>query len=152
MDATDYRIVNILLKNGRIQMKDLAAQVSLSAPAAAERVRRLEDAGIIEGYKAVVNYDRLGRVVHVQINVNLKIQRAEKFMEFIEKEESIFECHHVTGPYSRILQARLRNMDELEVLLGKIQQFGSTETYIILSTASGETLRADASGQKTPLR
>lgn len=142
MDATDYRIINTLLKNGRIQMKELAAQVSLSSPAVAERVRRLEDAGIIEGYKAVVNYDRLGRVVHVQINVNLKIQRAEKFMEFVEAEEAIFECHHVTGPYSRILQARLRNMDELETLLGKIQQFGSTETYIILSSSTSERLRS----------
>ncbi len=142
MDATDYHIINVLLKNGRIQLKELAVQVSLSPPAVAERVRRLEDAGVIEGYKAIVNYDRLGRVVHVQINVNLKIQRAEKFMEFVDSEEAIFECHHVTGPYSRILQARLRNMDELETLLGKIQQFGSTETYIILSSSTSEKLRS----------
>ena len=99
MDSTDYKIIEILLEDGRIPMKELAQKVALSAPAVAERVKRLEEENIITGYKAVINYDKLGKKINVLINVGMNVQRNEKFMEFIETEDSIIECHQVTGPY-----------------------------------------------------
>lgn len=134
MDSTDCRIIEILLENGRIPMKELAKKVALSAPAAAERVKRLEEANIISGYKAIINYEKLGKNINVLINVDMKVDRTEKFMEFINGEKAIIECHHVTGPYCRILKARLDDMQDLEKLIGRIQVFGNTETYIILSS------------------
>lgn len=138
MDYTDYRIIEILLEDGRIPMKELAQKVALSAPAVAERVRRLEEANIITGYKATINYEKLGLGINVLINIRMNIQRNEKFMEFIESEPSIVECHHVTGPYCKILKARLGDMSNLEKLIGKLQMFGDTETFIILSTVDKE--------------
>jgi len=140
MDYTDYRILEILLKDGRIPMKELAQKVALSAPAAAERVKRLEEANIITGYKATINYENLGKGINVLINIRMNIQRNEKFMEFIKSEPSIVECHHVTGPYCKILKARLSDMSNLEKLIGKLQMFGDTETFIILSTVEKEHL------------
>ncbi|KAJ51707.1 Lrp/AsnC family leucine-responsive transcriptional regulator [Clostridium tetanomorphum] len=134
MDSTDHKIIEVLLEDGRISMKELAKKVSLSAPAAAERVRRLEEAGIIKGYKAIIDYEKIGQTINVLINVDMKIQENEKFMEFIKTEHSIIECHHVTGPYCKILKARLTDMPSLEKLIGKIQVFGNTETFIILSS------------------
>lgn len=138
MDFTDYKIIDILLEDGRISMKDLAKKVSLSPPAAAERVKRLEDAGIISGYKANINYEKMGQTINALINVDMNIQQNEKFMEFIKTESSIVECHHVTGPYCKILKVRIRDISELEKLIGKIQVFGNTETYIILSSVTRE--------------
>lgn len=140
MDSTDYRIIQILLEDGRIPMKELAQKVSLSPPAVAERVRRLEEENIITGYKAVINYDNLGKKINVLINVGLKAQRNEKFMEFIETEDDIIECHQVTGPYNKIMKARVEDIASLEKLVGRIQMFGNTETYIILSSIEKENL------------
>lgn len=138
MDYTDYKIIEILLEDGRIPMKELAKRVALSAPAVAERVKRLEEEEIITGYKAKVNYDKLGKKINVLINIDISGQRSEKFKEFIENEDAIVECHHVTGPYCKILKARLEDISGLEKLIGKIQMFGNTETFIILSSSEKE--------------
>jgi Lrp/AsnC family leucine-responsive transcriptional regulator len=138
VDITDYKILEILLEDGRIPMKELAQRVSLSAPAVAERVKRLEEEDIITGYKAKINYSKLGKKINVLINVGINVQKSEKFMEFIKDEYSIMECYHVTGPYCKILMARLDDVAALEQLVGKIQMFGDTETYIILSSVQNE--------------
>ncbi|MBI6875251.1 Lrp/AsnC family transcriptional regulator [Clostridium aciditolerans] len=143
MDSTDYRIIELLLEDGRMPMKELSQKVALSAPAVAERVKRLEEEGIITGYKAVVDYEKLGKKINVLINVGMNVQRNEKFMEFIKNEDSIIECHHVTGPYCKILKARLENIASLEKLIGKIQMFGNTETFIILSSVEKEHIISD---------
>ncbi|SHJ23088.1 Lrp/AsnC family transcriptional regulator, leucine-responsive regulatory protein [Clostridium cavendishii DSM 21758] len=140
MDYTDYKIIEILLEDGRIPMKELAKRVALSAPAVAERVKRLEEENIITGYKAKVNYEKLGKKINVLINIDISGQRSEKFKEFIENEDAIVECHHVTGPYCKILKARLEDISSLETLIGKIQMFGNTETFIILSSSEKENL------------
>lgn len=140
MDVTDYKIIEILLKDGRVSMKDLAQKVALSPPAAAERVKRLEEENIITGYKAIVDYKKLGKNINVLINVDMNVQKVDKFMEFIQTENSIIECHHVTGPYSKILKARVDDMESLEKLIGKIQLFGNTETFIILSSVEKENI------------
>lgn len=140
MDSTDYKIIEILLEDGRIPMKELAQRVSLSAPAVAERVKRLEEEEIITGYKAKINYAKLGKKINVLINVGMNVQRNEKFMEFIKTEDSIIECHHITGPYCKILKARLEDIPSLEKLIGKIQMFGDTETFIVLSSIEKENI------------
>lgn len=134
MDQTDLKIISIMQKDGRISMKELGKIVSLSPPAVAERVKRLEDIGIIERYKAVVNNSKVGKPIYVFINASIKPEKQENFLEFAKRSEEIVECHHVTGPYSMILKAYLREMSHLEELVGKIQFFGNTETYIIMSS------------------
>lgn len=134
MDQTDLKIVNVLQRDGRISMKELGKIVSLSPPAVAERVKRLEDTGIIERYKAIVNTVKIGKPICVFINASIKPEKQESFWEFAKKSEEIVECHHVTGPYSMIMKAYLREMSHLEELVGKVQSFGNTETYIIMSS------------------
>lgn len=143
MDYTDYKIMEILLKEGRIPMKELAQQVSLSAPAAAERVKRLEESNIINGYKATINYKKLGKHINVLISIGMTAEKNEKFMEFIKTENSIIECHHVTGPYCKILKARLEDMESLEKLIENLQKFGNTETFIIISSVEKENIIRD---------
>ncbi|NLJ57846.1 MAG: Lrp/AsnC family transcriptional regulator [Tissierellia bacterium] len=134
MDQTDLKIISILQDEGRISMKDLGKKVSLSPPAVAERVKRLEDMGVIEGYKAVVNNKKVGKPIHVLINATIKPEKQESFLEFARNSEEIVECHHVTGPHSMIMEAYLREMTHLQELVGKVQFFGNTETFIIMSS------------------
>ncbi|MBU5484511.1 Lrp/AsnC family transcriptional regulator [Clostridium sp. MSJ-11] len=143
MDSTNHKIIETLVEDGRISIKELAQKVCLSAPAAAERVKRLEEDGIIKGYKAIIDYEKIGQTINVLINLDMNIQQNEKFMEFIKNEDSIIECHHVTGPYCKILKARVSNISDLENLIGKIQMFGNTETFIVLSSTIKDNVKID---------
>lgn len=134
MDQTDMKIISILQHDGRISMKELGKEVSLSPPAVAERVKRLEDEGVIESYKAVINNEKVGKPICVLINASIKPEKQDSFLEFANDSDEIVECHHVTGPHSMIMKAYLREMTHLEELVGKIHFFGNTETFIIMSS------------------
>lgn len=134
MDETDVKILKILQQNGRISMKDLGKLVALSPPAVTERVKKLEENNIITGYRATINYEKIGRPISVIINVDMNVDMHNKFKEFVLNNNYIVECHHVTGPYCMIVKASLNEMSELEKLIAKIQTFGNTETLLVLSS------------------
>ena len=85
MDITDCRIIELLQEDGRISMKDLGKIVGLTSPAVSERVKRLEESGVIQGYKAIVNPDKLGRVIKSFINISLPSENYNNFIEYIYK-------------------------------------------------------------------
>src|SRR3712207_4448934 len=93
MDLTDAKIIEILQDNGRISMKDLGIAVGLTSPAVSERVKRLEEAGIISGYKAIINPDSMGRTIKAFINVSLPGTSYESFLEQVEEDHRIVEGH-----------------------------------------------------------
>ena len=126
MDQTDLKIISILQQDGRISMKELGKVVSLSPPAVAERVKRLEDTDVID--------EKVGKPISVLINASVKPEKQESFLKFANQADEIVECHHVTGPHSMIMKAYLREMTHLEELVGKIQFYGNTETFIIMSS------------------
>jgi len=134
VDAIDYQIIQILQDNGRIPIKKLAEIVSLTPPAVAERIRKLEESGVILGYKAIVDYKKLGKNIKAIIIVTLSPERRKEFIEFARQNNCILECHHVTGGFSMSIKAVFSDMTELEMLVGKIQQYGSTQTLIVLSS------------------
>lgn len=115
-------------------MKELGKRVALSPPAVTERVKRLEESGVILGYKSIINPKKLDRSIDVLINVSMKVDKHKKFLEFAINNKYIIDCYHVTGPYCMIVKACLDKMSELEKLIGKIQEYGNTETQMILST------------------
>jgi len=129
MDVTDYRIIEILQKDGRISMKDLGKIVGLTSPAVSERVKRLE-----EGYKAIVNPDALGRVIKAFIHIALPSDKYELFLETARKDPRIVECHHITGDDCSLLKVIVKDMYELENVIDSIKSIGTTKTSVILST------------------
>ncbi|WP_024622412.1 Lrp/AsnC family transcriptional regulator [Metaclostridioides mangenotii] len=134
MDVTDYRIIEILQEDGRVSMKDLGKIVGLTSPAVSERVKRLEEAGIIQGYKAIVNPDKLGRVIKAFIHIALPSNQYEEFIEAARKDTRIVECHHITGDDCSLLKVLVKDMYELENVIDSIKSIGSTKTSVILST------------------
>ncbi|WP_180946870.1 Lrp/AsnC family transcriptional regulator [Peptostreptococcus faecalis] len=134
MDSTDAKIIEILQENGRISMKDLGMAVGLTSPAVSERVKRLEEAGIISGYKAIVNPDSMGRVIKAFINVSLPGTAYDAFLDKVKNDHRIVECHHITGDDSSLLRVIVENMDDLENVIDGLKDFGRTKTSVILST------------------
>lgn len=116
-------------------MKDLGKLIGLTSPAVSERIKRLENCGIISGYKAIINPDALGRNIKAFIHISLP--GSQSYAEFLENAKSdprIVECHHITGDDCSLLKVLVRDMQELENVIDSIKKIGSTKTSVILST------------------
>lgn len=134
MDNTDYRILEILQNNGRISMKDLGQSVGLTAPAVSERVKKMEDQGIINGYKAMIDFAKLGKTISAFIDLSMPSENYNKFLEYAKKSDLIIECHHVTGGDSLIIKVLVDDILALESLIDDIKHYAKTNTSIILSS------------------
>ncbi|MER6060764.1 Lrp/AsnC family transcriptional regulator [Streptomyces sp. NPDC004059] len=135
-DAVDRQILQLLQTDGRIKLSELGRQVSLSPAAVAERVRRLEAAGVVEGYGARVASARLGYGIQAFIRVDphggytLKHPRT---LELIERPE-ITEVHHVVGEDCWILKVAVTDTVHLEEVLEQTSALGRTTTSVVLSS------------------
>lgn len=134
MDRTDYQIIKILQENARTTIKQISSEVSLSAPSVTERIRRLEESGIILGYHAKINLDKLSRSIIVFIAVDVVPERYATFTTFCGTCPYILEHHRVVGIYNAMLLAALHDSAELELLLDSLKRYGTTNTSVILST------------------
>ena len=138
LDAIDLQIVSILQEHGRIAHVKLGEQVGLSAPSVIERVKRLEDNGIITGYYAAVDAKRLGKDVTAFIGVSIGHPRTVGlFEQTVELLDDVLECHHVTGEHTVLLKVKTRNTSTLEELIRAIRLIegvARTETMVVLST------------------
>jgi Lrp/AsnC family transcriptional regulator, leucine-responsive regulatory protein len=138
LDAIDLQILSILQVNGRIPHVKLAEQVGLSAPSVIERVKKLEDSGLITGYHATVDARRLGKDVTAFIGVSIAHPKTiGLFEETVDLLEDVLECHHVTGQHTIILKVKTDNTSSLERLISTIRSIDGvarTETMVVLST------------------
>ena len=137
MDHIDQQIVSILQKNARTPLKVIAEQAYLSSPAVSARIERLEKAGIIKGYSAQVNVERLG--YHHMAFINLEVQPKQKnqFYPFIESCPNVLECNCVTGQFSMLIKVAFQSTVELDQFIGRLQDYGRTSTQIVFSTPVG---------------
>jgi Lrp/AsnC family transcriptional regulator, leucine-responsive regulatory protein len=138
LDAIDLQIMQILQEQGRIPHVKLGEQVGLSAPSVIERVKKLEDSGIITGYHASVDARRLGKDVTAFIGVSTGHPRSiDRFEGIIESLDDILECHHVTGQHTLLLKVKTDDTSSLERLISTIRSIegvARTETMVVLST------------------
>lgn len=134
IDKIDKMIIALLQENARYPLKHLAGKVFLSSPAVSARIERLEKSGIITGYHADVNNIALGFHITAFINLSLDPKRKPEFYPFIESCPNVLECDCVTGSFSMHMKVCFPSTQELDIFIGQLQQFGSTETQIVFST------------------
>ena len=134
MDRTDYQILNILQRDCRATLKSIGDQVGLTAPAVSERTRRLEEQGIIQGYKIEINRERLNCNMTGFIFVALDPEKYSTFCEFCRNNDSIIRHYHVIGVFNALLQFAVQGTQELDQLLSTIKQYGDSQTSVELKT------------------
>jgi Lrp/AsnC family transcriptional regulator, leucine-responsive regulatory protein len=120
LDEIDREILTVLQANGRISNVELSQYINLSPPATLTRVRRLENAGFIDGYVALVNRSKIGYDMICFVSVTLSIHQVEQVQHFREAMQAlpqVLECHHVTGDYDYFLKIVIKNRDDLEQFL-----------------------------------
>ena len=143
-DTLDLKIIQRLMRQARMTWSDLANSLGLSAPAAADRVRRLEERGVIQGYAALINPDSLGYNLTAFISVTLeRPEHRAAFLQQVEALGEIQECHHVTGEDAYLLKVRCRGAQDLERLISddlkSLPGILKTRTAIALSTVKETT-------------
>jgi Lrp/AsnC family leucine-responsive transcriptional regulator len=133
-DRIDRKILDILQRDGRISITNLAQAVGLSATPCAERVRRLERSGVITGYHARLSPEALGKKLLVFLEIRLAAKSDELFEKIrneLQKMPEVLECHLVSGDFDYLVKARLTEMNDYRRLLGDILRRlpGSAESH-----------------------
>ena len=134
LDRIGRNILAALQANARMPLARIGAQVGLSAPAVAERVKKLEEAGVIKGYHARIDADALGRPVTAFIQLTTDARHYPAVKSLAAELPEITSCHHVSGAASFILHARVAAVADLEPLVARFSPLGQTCTAIVLST------------------
>lgn len=132
MDQTDWQILALLKENARISIKELSNQVALSTPSVKERILKLEEQGIIEGYTTKINYQKLGRKIEVFILV--ETINCQAFREFCWTHPEVLECHRIAGKYSYLVKFATESMDTLEAFIDQTLKYGNSSTQIVFSS------------------
>lgn len=153
MNSLDHKIINALMTNGRMTWAELAGLLGLSSPAAADRVRRLEEQGIIKGYTALIDGESAGFGLAALIAVSLeRPTHRQAFLELVLKLPEIQECHHTAGDDDYILKIRCRGTRDLDRIISEelksLPGIVRTRTTIILGTVK-ETPNVPLSSEDT---
>ena len=135
LDGIDRRLLEELGSNGRLTMAELGRRVSLSPPAVAERVQRLERAGVIIGYRAVIDPKAVGYPIAAVVRVRPASRQLHKIPEVARATPEVVECYRITGEDCFFLKLHLRSMDDLEEILDRFVVYGQTTTSIIHSAS-----------------
>ena len=135
IDTLDEQILSELQHNGRLTMKALAERVGLSSPAMIERVRRLEERGVLAGYRAIVDPAAIGRPLTAMISIMVEWRHHEALLNRLRAEPAVASCYRTTGEYPFIAQVHVSSTEELEALIDDLSDVGARcSTSIVLST------------------
>jgi Lrp/AsnC family transcriptional regulator, leucine-responsive regulatory protein len=133
-DAVNIRILMELHRNPRLTMTELGRRVGLSSPAVTERVRRLEELGVIQGYRLDLNPTALGLPIAAYVRIRPNPGQLPKIAELAEQIPEVVECHRVTGEDCFILKVYLPSLDQLDRILDAFLLYGTTTTSLIQSS------------------
>jgi Lrp/AsnC family leucine-responsive transcriptional regulator len=134
LDPVNLRVLDELVADGRIALAELGRRVGLSAPAVAERVQRLERAGVIAGYHAELDPGALGFPVSAVVRIRPSPGQLQRIPDVARETPEVAECHRITGDDCYLIRLYLRSIDDLEDVLDRFTPFGQTTTSIIHST------------------
>lgn len=135
LDDKAWRLISALQSDGRASLKTLAEATGLSVPAATlERLRRLEEAGVVRGFHADVDPKALGYGVRALVGINVPQPGKQSLLDRLRSHPQVLECHHVSGSDSYSMLVVATDLEDLEHFLAGINGWGETRTSIIFST------------------
>ena len=135
LDDIGWKILDALQENARMPFSELGRRVGLSAPAVAERVRRMEDAGLITGYRVDVAFEKVGFPIVALIRVAAPEEKCARLKQLVQGLAEVLECHHVTGADAYVLKVVAASMKHLESVIEAIARHGGTPaTSVVLSS------------------
>ncbi len=134
LDARNVELLRLLTSDPRISISELARRVGMSAPATRERVRRLEEAKLINGYRVEIDPRALGFPLAAFVRVRPMPGKLPKIIDVAQRMPQVTECHRITGEDCFILKIHFESLDDLDRILDQFLAFGQTTTSLVQST------------------
>ena len=149
LDDVDWRILGALQRDGRMSYADLAREVSMSPSALTERVRRLEESGVITGYQASLDLSRVGLSILAWVRLRYPSGNYGQFDRLVSGTPEVLEAHHVTGEDCFLIKVAARSMRHLETVTGRLAALGAVTTTVVYSSPlPGRPIAPEAVGIK----
>ncbi len=133
IDELNWSILKILQENSRESLTSIGRKVGLTPPAVAERVKKMEDTGMLIGYKAKVSHNKAGYQLQAIITLRAFMGKLKPFLETVKTFNEVVNCYRITGNENIIMEVILKDQFHLEKFIDVLIQYGETRTHIILS-------------------
>ena len=133
IDHINKKILHRLQQNSRESFASIGREVGLTPPAVAERVKKMEDLGILEGYKARVNHLKMGYQLRAIVTIKAFMGKLKPFLDKVRSMKEVMNCYRITGNENIIMEVVLMDQLHLEEFIDQLIQYGETRTHIILS-------------------
>lgn len=133
LDKVSYHILQLLQENARVSNSQIARSVGITSPAVAERIRKMEDAGILKKYTAIVSHYEMGYQLRALITLRAFMGRLKAFLEKVKTFDEVVNCYRITGNENIVMEVVLDNQKHLEEFIDQLITYGETKTQIILS-------------------
>jgi Lrp/AsnC family leucine-responsive transcriptional regulator len=133
MDALNWKILNLLQQNARESFANIGRSIGLTAPAVGERVKKMEDAGILLGYNATVSHSLTGHQLKAIITLRAFMGKLKPFLVLVSTFDEVINCYRITGNENIVMEVVLKDQFHLEQFIDKLIQYGETRTNIVLS-------------------
>lgn len=134
IDAVGWRLLQHIQENARLSFRQIGEAIGLTAPAVAERARRMEDAGILKGYHAEVDLAKIGLPIMAFVHVTSNAHQARRLRTAVVDMLEVIECHCVTGSETYILKVAVASVPRLEHVLTDLTEYGEVRTSVVLSS------------------
>ncbi len=133
IDELNWKILECLQENARASFANIGRKVGLTAPAVAERVKKMEESEIIHGYKTIVSHSQTGHQLKAIITLRAFMGKLKPFLEFVVNLNEVINCYRITGNENIVMEVVLKDQFHLEKFIDKLIQYGETRTHIVLS-------------------
>lgn len=134
LDKINWLILKEIQENSRAPLTEISKKVNLSSPSVAERIQKMEEGGIINGYSTSLNMEKLGYPLGVYISIKIRFGQVQHFTEYINTVPEIAECHKLTGHDCMLMKGYVKNPKHLEHLNERLAKYGELTTSLILSS------------------
>tara|TARA_R110000868_G_scaffold152801_11_gene378035 strand:+ start:1908 stop:2351 length:444 start_codon:yes stop_codon:yes gene_type:complete len=133
LDSINSKILRYLQQNARLSNAEIGRQVGISSPAVSERIKKMEDLGIIEGYKTIVSPFEIGYQFKAIITLRAFMGKLKPFLEKVKTYDEVINCYRITGDENIVMEVVLKNQKHLEAFIDQLISYGESKTQIVLS-------------------
>jgi len=133
LDSLNWKILHCLQKQARQSNAEIGRQVGISSPAVSERIKKMEDSGVIESYNTMVSTMEVGYQFKAIINIRAFMGKLKPFLEKVKTYDEVINCYRITGNENIVMEVVLRNQKHLETFIDQLIAYGEVKTQIVLS-------------------
>ncbi|WP_298497139.1 Lrp/AsnC family transcriptional regulator [uncultured Algibacter sp.] len=133
LDSINGKILKCLQQNARLSNAEIGRQVGISSPAVSERIKKMEDLGIIEGYNTIVSPYEIGYQFKAIITLRAFMGKLKPFLEKVKTYDEVINCYRITGDENIVMEVVLKNQKHMESFIDQLITYGESKTQIVLS-------------------